>query len=129
MTREPDKPQNDDGLKWIEDQLRRLPDVDAPAALQRKLLAAVPGALAVPQKRRWRPFAAVAAGIAAAAAAVLLVVVLRAPAPDAGPRSLVLRTIPRDMAQETSALCIPAAGIRNRIRETKPCDVLPPLPN
>ena len=109
---EPDAPRD-----WpLEQQLRRLSPPKVPAGLEARLLAAAPDA---PRRAgNFRPLRWAAPGVAAA---VVAVVMLRPPPPDARPSG----PTPSGITQGTAPLVVlPTANSS----ETRPCDILPPLP-
>jgi hypothetical protein len=103
----------------LEAELRDLPPIDVPAGLEASLLAAIParfGARTPPLPRRHR-----AALFLAAAACVPAAIAIRAVFTFESPRpSLFGRRAP-------GAESVPAA-FNTHAEETRPCDVLPPLP-
>ena len=93
-------------------RLRSLPPPAVPPALEARLLAAIPSPAPM---SRWR---GIVAGLAALAACVLISVsLLRRPAPPPTP--------PKSMS--AADVSIQLVQILDRTRETRPCDILPPL--
>jgi hypothetical protein len=107
----------------LENDLRVLTQPEVPAGLESRILHAISSA-AVPEgrARRWPPGRVLA--IVGVAAAILIVLILRglpAPRPSAGSR-------PGDLGN-TSPMYIVIPYGDQRLKETKPWNVQPPLPS
>ena len=108
------------GEMTLEQSLRRLPPPPVPATLERRLLEAIPAAAPNAGFRRW-PLAA-AAGVAAA---IAVAASLHSLGPSTAPHALPLHTPVAHSPAETA----PGAALpRADLSETRPCDILPPLP-
>jgi hypothetical protein len=97
----------------LEAALRALPSPDVPADLEARLLAAIPDRPAFPRRRRRRTILA-ALATAAALAALLM------PRPGRPPKPSTTPTRPTPRAWDLTLSTHPD--------ETRPCDILPPLP-
>jgi len=113
---------HDATLESLEAELRALPQLEVPAGLQAKLLAAIParpGGVLRPRRVAWL----VGLGALGVAAALLVTMSLwsdvQSPRQQPGLPSAVGSTSPE---------YILAPAIRTRSEETRPWDVQPPLP-
>jgi hypothetical protein len=111
-------------LEALEEQLRRLPEPKVPEDLEAKLIAAIPAVASIPQVARPRKWQWSAGAVVAAAAALVVLFLLlpRGRNPDAAQRPSAPDN--RRLTQSTrGALAI------NSLKETDPCNILPPLPD
>jgi hypothetical protein len=107
---------DDDGL---EAELRNPPRCNVPAGLEESLLAAIPARFGAGTSRlaRRRRTALVFAVVACIPAAIALSALLRFDSPRSSPRW-----------HGASGLETAPAALNTHAEETRPCDVLPPLP-
>ncbi len=125
MARNRKQNRDDAALKSLETELRRLPKVEVPETLEARLLAAIPRMPTETARRRrirWRRWT-IGVGSAAAAAALIIAAVML-------PLHRSTENFQKSMGVSTDTS--PPYVLDDRItrsEETRPCDILPPLPN
>lgn len=125
MTGRAGKPEEETTLDALEAELRDLPPPEAPPGLEAKLLAAVPVAKTesvLGRRRRWLALAAVGAAVAAAALIIAYTFVPEKASSEEPPVRAAL-------LNDTSPAYIVSTAISTHSEETKPWDILPPLPD
>lgn len=119
----PDSDHEFPSLEGLKKQLRQLPQPRPPEDLEAKLLAAIPPVAAmasIARPRMWRWFTA--AGTAAVAALLMCLLLPRGEAPKAARKPSPLSGSSRDDSATRLVII-------NCLKETDPCDILPPLPD
>ena len=115
----------DRALRSLEDELRRLPKLEVPETLEARLLAAIPRMPTETARRRrirWRRWTIGAVSAAAAAALIIAAVML--------PLHRSTENFQKSMGVSTDTSPPYVLGDRiTRSEETRPCDILPPLPD
>lgn len=114
---------NERPLQKLAADLRRMPEPTPPAQLQARLLADIPTMTPARQGqiRRYRIAGILGVALAAAAAVLIHSFILR----DA----LTSRSTLRRLLNDTSCRHTVRQGIRVPFEETRPWDILPPLPD
>jgi hypothetical protein len=119
----PERGEREPSIEQLAEQLRRLPKPDVPDGLQEKLLAAIPTTATLRKsstaRRRYRR--AVIAIVATAAG--IAFVFMHAGRPPEAP----LR--PQEMHTAGNAHSMPHSLAIVDVKETDPCNILPPLPD
>ena len=112
-------------LRRLEEELRCLPKVEVPGTLEARLLGAIPRMPAEVtwwHQLRWRRWAAAMGAAVAAIALIIAALILRPP------RSIESFRKPTGVLIDTSPRYVLGDQVSTLSEETKPCDVLPPLP-
>ena len=112
-------------LRSLEDELRRLPKAEVPGTLEARLLAAIPRMpteIARWRRIRWRRWAIGVGSAAAAAALIVAAVMLPLHRSNENFKESV------GVSTDTSPAYVRGDQI-TRSEETRPCDILPPLPD
>ncbi len=115
----------DKALRLLEDELHRLPKVEVPETLEARLLAAIPRIpteMARWRRIRWRRWTI---GVVSTAAAAALIV------------AAIMRPLHRSAENFKESVGLPTkispryvlGDQITRSEETRPCDILPPLPD
>ena len=112
-------------LRSLEDELRLLPKAEVPETLEARLLAAIPrmpteGARW--RRMRWRRWSLGVGSVAAAAAVIAAAVMLPLHRSHENSKQSVR------VSSDTSPLRVLGDKV-TRTEETRPCDILPPLPD
>jgi hypothetical protein len=118
-------------LTSLEAGLRRLPELEVPEALEAKLLATIPAGRRRPTPRGvFRGRVAWGAGALAAAAGLILAAILmsRTRPPEPPAESEPGRTLLAGPNGVSPRYVLPKPTHRSD-EETRPCDILPPLPD
>ncbi len=116
---------DDAALKSLETELRCLSKVEVPETLEARLLAAIPRMPTETARRRrirWRRWTIGAVSAAAAAALIIAAVML--------PLHRSTQNFQKSVGVSTDTSPPYVLGDQiTRSEETRPCDILPPLPN
>ena len=126
MTQEDRHKPKHGSLKPLEAELRRLPELEVPEALEAKLLAGIPSgrpAAASGRRPRWLGLAWSFAAAAVAAGLIMAVMTFWPAGPPERPGTFTTSAI------QIRPIYVLGDRITTHSKETRPCDVLPALPN